>query len=112
MMARVLFACSQGRSRSAWASHVYARLGVETRYGGFGADATMPLADDDLRWADFIAVFEAAHLANVREQIRRAASRATPIHIPIASLLTSQDPLFRACLVRAGLSVAGQGQPA
>jgi predicted protein tyrosine phosphatase len=61
-MKRALFICTQNRLRSPTAEHVFASWpGVETDSAGLGADATVHLSSEQIRWANIIFVMEKAH---------------------------------------------------
>jgi predicted protein tyrosine phosphatase len=67
-MTRVLFICAKNRLRSPTAEHVFASYpGVETDSAGVNHDAEVPVAAEQLRWADVVVVMESRH----QEKLRR-----------------------------------------
>ncbi|GGC07290.1 low molecular weight protein tyrosine phosphatase family protein [Pseudoduganella buxea] len=61
-MKRALFICSQNRLRSPTAEQIFASWpGVETDSAGLGGDASVPLAPEQLAWANIVFVMEKAH---------------------------------------------------
>jgi predicted protein tyrosine phosphatase len=95
---RVLFACSLGLCRSAMAANVYGQQGIATRFGGLSPAASMPLSDDDFRWADWVIVFEDDHLAMVEARLRASRSAARCACVPAAQILAPRCRDFRASL--------------
>ena len=66
-MTRILFICAKNRLRSPTAEHVFASYpDVETDSAGVNHDAEVPVAAEQLRWADVIVVMESRHQAKLR----------------------------------------------
>ncbi len=61
-MKKILFVCSQNALRSPTAEHVFSgRAGIEVRSAGTNHDATQPMTDELVDWADMIVVMEKHH---------------------------------------------------
>ncbi|MEW6020893.1 MAG: low molecular weight protein tyrosine phosphatase family protein [Pseudomonadota bacterium] len=71
-MTRVLFICTQNRLRSPTAEQVFATWpGIETDSAGVGNDADVPLAPEQLAWAEIVFVMEKAHRNRLSAKFRR-----------------------------------------
>ncbi|HBF51277.1 MAG TPA: phosphotyrosine protein phosphatase [Massilia sp.] len=69
---RALFICTQNRLRSPTAEQVFATwLGIETDSAGVGNDADVPLAPEQLAWAEIVFVMEKAHRNRLSAKFRR-----------------------------------------
>ena len=61
-MRKLLFVCSQNLLRSPTAERIFTgREGLEVRSAGTSDDATHPLTEDLVEWADMIVVMERHH---------------------------------------------------
>lgn len=61
-MKNVLFICSQNKLRSPTAEAIFAgRPGLEVDSAGLNNDAIVPLAPEQVAWADLIFVMEKTH---------------------------------------------------
>ncbi|MDN4057281.1 low molecular weight protein tyrosine phosphatase family protein [Massilia sp. YIM B02769] len=69
---RALFICTHNRLRSPTAEQVFATWpGIETDSAGVGADADMPLAPEQLDWAEIVFVMEKLHRSRLSAKFRR-----------------------------------------
>ncbi len=69
---RALFICTQNRLRSPTAEQVFATWpGIETDSAGVGNDADVPLAPEQLAWAEIVFVMEKAHRNRLSAKFRR-----------------------------------------
>ena len=69
---RALFICTQNRLRSPTAEQVFATWpGIETDSAGVGNDADVPLAPEQLAWAEIVFVMEKVHRSRLSKQFRR-----------------------------------------
>lgn len=69
---RALFICTQNRLRSPTAEQVFATWpGIETDSAGVGADADVPLAPEQLDWAEIVFVMEKVHRSRLSAKFRR-----------------------------------------
>jgi predicted protein tyrosine phosphatase len=82
---KVLFVCSQNRLRSPTAERVFCGWpGIDARSAGTDRDATVPVSEDLVAWADLIFVMEKRH-RNVlwkRFGSRLAAKRLVTLNVP------------------------------
>lgn len=68
-MVRILFVCGKARKRSPTAADLAARHeGVESDFGGLGADADERLSSEQISWADIVVVMERAQLSRLKRQ--------------------------------------------
>ena len=71
MSKRILFLCSQNKLRSPTAETVFADYpGVEVDSAGLNNDAVVPLAPEQLEWADLILVMERVHQTRLNTKFR------------------------------------------
>ena len=71
-MTRALFICTHNRLRSPTAEQVFATWpGIETDSAGVGADADVPLAPEQLDWAEIVFVMEKLHRSRLSARFRR-----------------------------------------
>lgn len=71
-MTRALFLCTHNRLRSPTAEQVFARWpGIDTDSAGLGADADVPLAPEQLEWAEIVFVMEKKHKAKLSARFGR-----------------------------------------
>jgi len=71
-MTRALFLCTHNRLRSPTAEQVFASWpGVDTDSAGLGADADVPLAPEQLHWAEIVFVMEKKHKAKLSAKFGR-----------------------------------------
>jgi len=71
-MTRALFICTHNRLRSPTAEQVFATWpGIETDSAGVGNDADVPLAPEQLAWAEIVFVMEKAHRNRLSAKFRR-----------------------------------------
>ena len=71
-MTRTLFICTHNRLRSPTAEQVFATWpGIETDSAGVGADADVPLAPEQLDWAEIVFVMEKDHRSRLSAKFRR-----------------------------------------
>jgi predicted protein tyrosine phosphatase len=69
---RALFICTHNRLRSPTAEQVFATWpGIETDSAGVGADADVPLAPEQLDWAEIVFVMEKLHRSRLSARFRR-----------------------------------------
>jgi predicted protein tyrosine phosphatase len=69
---RALFICTHNRLRSPTAEQVFASWpGIETDSAGVGADADVPLAPEQLDWAEIVFVMEKVHRSRLSAKFRR-----------------------------------------
>ena len=69
---RALFICTHNRLRSPTAEQVFATWpGIETDSAGVGADADVPLAPEQLDWAEIVFVMEKLHRSRLSAKFRR-----------------------------------------
>jgi predicted protein tyrosine phosphatase len=69
---RALFLCTHNRLRSPTAEQVFASWpGVDTDSAGLGADADLPLAPEQLEWAEIVFVMEKKHKAKLSAKFGR-----------------------------------------
>ena len=70
---RLLFLCSQNKLRSPTAEAVFAdHPGVEVDSAGLNNDAEVPLADEQIEWADIILVMEKVHRTRLNRKFGHA----------------------------------------
>ncbi len=84
-MKKLLFVCSQNRLRSPTAETVFSQWpGVEAMSEGLNNDATIPLSNDLIDWADFIVVMEKSHRNKLSKKFRSAlkGKRVVVLGIP------------------------------
>jgi predicted protein tyrosine phosphatase len=68
---RALFICTQNKLRSPTAEQVFSSWpGVETDSAGLGNDANVPLAPEQLAWADTIFVMEKTHKIKLSKKFK------------------------------------------
>jgi predicted protein tyrosine phosphatase len=66
---RVLFICSRNRLRSPTAEEVFSAWpGVETDSAGIAPDAEVPVAAEQIGWADIVFVMERVHKARLAQR--------------------------------------------
>jgi predicted protein tyrosine phosphatase len=71
-MTRALFLCTHNRLRSPTAEQVFASWrGVDTDSAGLGADADLPLAPEQLEWAEIVFVMEKKHKTRLSAKFGR-----------------------------------------
>lgn len=71
-MRNVLFLCSQNKLRSPTAEAVFADFpGIEVDSAGLNQDAVVPLAPEQVEWADIIFVMEKCHKAKLNQKFKR-----------------------------------------
>ena len=82
---KLLFVCTVNRLRSPTAEAVFgAREGLAVRSAGLDAEATTPVSDELVAWADRIYVMENHHRNKLRKKFKKALGD-TPVvtlHIP------------------------------
>lgn len=90
---RLLFVCSQNLLRSPTAEKVFSgRPGLEVKSAGTDRDATVPLTDELIAWADIIAVMEAAHRNRVRRKFREALAGKRLVVLGIPDAFDYMEP--------------------
>ncbi len=82
---RLLFLCSQNKLRSPTAEALFAgHPGVEVDSAGLNNDAEVPLADEQIEWADIILVMEKVHRTRVNRKFGHVlgGKRIAVLNIP------------------------------
>jgi predicted protein tyrosine phosphatase len=70
---RLLFLCSQNKLRSPTAEAVFADYsGIEVDSAGLNNDAQLPLADEQIEWADVVLVMEKIHRTRLNRKFSHA----------------------------------------
>jgi len=85
MKKRLLFVCSQNSLRSPTGEEVYAdHPTVEADSAGLNNDAEVPLAPEQIEWADVIFVMEKVHRSRLNEKFQEylAGKRIVVLGIP------------------------------
>lgn len=110
---RILFVCTGNISRSPTAEALFGELTLggahEARSAGTSPAARHPLTEEDLAWADIVAVMEPAH--------REFLGRHWPSHLPkvrvfgIPDFYPPHDPLLRELLTMKILEVLAEAEP-
>jgi predicted protein tyrosine phosphatase len=103
-MKRALFICSQNRLRSPTAEQIFASWpDVETDSAGLGGDATVPLAPEQIAWANLIFVMEKAHRNRLSARFKRYLNGKKVICLDIADDYDYMQPeLITLLTARAG----------
>jgi predicted protein tyrosine phosphatase len=85
MKKRILFLCSQNKLRSPTAEAIFAdHPALEVDSAGLNNDAVVPLAEEQVRWADLIIVMEKAHRHRLNRKFKPALAgkRVAVLDIP------------------------------
>lgn len=85
MKKRILFICSQNKLRSPTAEAVFAdHPAIEVDSAGLNNDATVPLSEEQVRWADLIIVMEKSHRNRLNRKFKAAlgGTRLAVLNIP------------------------------
>lgn len=89
----LLFICSQNKLRSPTAEAVFAEFpGVEVDSAGLNNDAIVPLAPEQVRWADVIFVMEKEHRAKLNRKFKRHLNGQRVIVLGIPDDYAYMDP--------------------
>lgn len=92
-MQNVLFICSQNKLRSPTAEAVFAEIpGLEVDSAGLNHDAVVPLAPEQVAWADLIFVMEKAHREKLTRKFKRHLNRQRVIVLGIPDNYAYMDP--------------------
>ena len=98
-MKHVLFICSQNKLRSPTAEAVFAGMpGVDVDSAGLNHDAIVPLAPEQVEWADLIFVMEKAHREKLNRKFKRHLNRQRVIVLDIPDNYACMDPALVALL--------------
>ncbi|HEX7261880.1 MAG TPA: low molecular weight protein tyrosine phosphatase family protein [Luteolibacter sp.] len=98
-MKHVLFICSQNKLRSPTAEAVFAGMpGVDVDSAGLNHDAIVPLAAEQVEWADLIFVMEKAHREKLHRKFKRHLNRQRVIVLGIPDDYECMDPALVALL--------------
>jgi len=93
MNQRLLFICSQNKLRSPTAEAVYAGYpGIEVDSAGLNHDAVVPLAPEQIEWADLILVMEQSHKRKLSKQFRKHLSGKRVVVLGIPDEYDYMDP--------------------
>ena len=85
MKKNVLFLCSQNKLRSPTAEMIFTdHPGIEVDSAGLNNDATVPLSEEQIEWADIIIVMETAHRYRLNRKFKTslAGKRIVVLNIP------------------------------
>lgn len=92
-MKNVLFICSQNKLRSPTAEAVFAEMpGLEVDSAGLNHDAIVPLAPEQVAWADLIFVMEKAHREKLTRKFKRHLNGQRIIVLGIPDNYAYMDP--------------------
>lgn len=98
-MKNLLFICSQNKLRSPTAEAVFAEIpGLEVDSAGLNHDAIVPLAPEQVAWADLIFVMEKAHREKLTRKFKRHLNGQRVIVLGIPDNYAYMDPALVAIL--------------
>lgn len=90
---KVLFVCSQNHLRSPTAEAVFRNWpGVEARSAGTAIDATKPVTEEMIRWAELIFVMEGLHFRLLKERFGEFMRAKEVIVLRIPDQFAYMDP--------------------
>ena len=89
----VLFICSQNKLRSPTAEAIFAgRPGIDVDSAGLNNDAIVPLAPEQVQWADVIFVMEKEHRNKLNRKFKRHLNGQRVIVLGIPDDYDYMDP--------------------
>jgi predicted protein tyrosine phosphatase len=92
-MKNLLFICSQNKLRSPTAEAVFAGMpGLEVDSAGLNHDAVVPLAPEQVAWADMIFVMEKTHREKLTRKFKRHLNGQRVIVLGIPDHYAYMDP--------------------
>jgi predicted protein tyrosine phosphatase len=92
-MKNLLFICSQNKLRSPTAENVFAKWqDVETDSAGLNDSAEIPLAPEQIEWADIIFVMEKAHRNKLSRKFKKHLNGKRVVCLDIPDDYEYMDP--------------------
>ena len=100
-MPNLLFICSRNKLRSPTAEAVFDGMpGIDVDSAGLDHDAIVPLAPEQVEWADIIFVMEKPHREKLRRHFKRHLNRQRIIVLGIPDNYACMDPALVEILKR------------